>query len=77
MQLKNIDYIINEDYGFDVTVWNELYNAISDIDQNDFVVSAKKYWKNMKFSKRYLDIINYSNEIKNNIGNFIILHMRG
>ncbi|WP_251819980.1 hypothetical protein [Campylobacter jejuni] len=77
IQLKNIDYIINEDYGFDVTVWNELYNAISDIDQNDFVVSAKKYWKNMKFSKRYLDIINYSNEIKNNIGNFIILHMRG
>ncbi|MBX0429892.1 hypothetical protein I9462_04740, partial [Campylobacter jejuni] len=77
IQLKNIKQAINEDYGFDVTVWNELYNSMVDIDKQEFIINAKKFWKNIRFSKRYTDIICYSNEIKNDIGDFIVFHMRG
>ncbi|HEC1758378.1 TPA: hypothetical protein R1711_001649, partial [Campylobacter lari] len=59
-----------------VSFWGELYLELKDINAEDYKKEAAKIWKNIGFSDRYKEIINYSEKIRAKLNQFVVLHAR-
>ncbi|EAI3822668.1 hypothetical protein YN80_07915 [Campylobacter coli] len=59
-----------------VSFWGELYLELKDINIENYKEEAADIWKSIEFSNRYKQIMHYAEELKEKLGQFVVLHAR-